>query len=336
MPDEKLIGYFYNPNIHPQEEYILRFEDTKRSCDALGIELAQEDYDDNEWIRDSFGMEHIKEGGVRCDFCFNTRLRKTALKAVSLNQKRFTTTLLMSPKKDIEKLRRLGEDIALEHGAEFYCVDFRKNGGTQMQFALAKEDNLYKQNYCGCLYALKAQRVSKNEEPIETYLPVSRQILPNSFEEKRLLYEKVSTNRELSVIKTSFLNYRLKRGLLKINGESVDSYIFFYSYSKNKTLKSTLQKESEGVFRFKNQAAIVVELKIVNKITGKNIADLAELKKGCLSVEDELKIRESITNTPYSLIPIIMSENIFKDGKYELYLDGEIFPDVRESLTNIR
>ena len=79
-PDEKLIGFFYDPNIHPYSEYRLRFLDVKHSCDKLGIELIEGEYDFETWLDVVSGLENELEKGKRCEVCFDRRFEVSAKK----------------------------------------------------------------------------------------------------------------------------------------------------------------------------------------------------------------------------------------------------------------
>ncbi len=190
FPKEKFIGFFYDPNIHPYSEYKLRLLDVKRSCRMLNIPLIEGEYDFESWLDAVRGFENEPEKGKRCEICFDKRLEISAKKAKELGERTITTTLLTSPKKSKEQLKKTGEEIAKKFGVEFVDVDFRKGGGTQEQFKMAKEDQLYHQNYCGCMFALKKQRDEQKREASELFSPISNQILPCSIEDKIDLYEK--------------------------------------------------------------------------------------------------------------------------------------------------
>ena len=154
-PNEKMIGFFYNPNIHPKEEHDLRLFDVKRSCDSLGVDLIVGDYNLESWLDRVKGFEDAEEKGDRCTICFDERLLKSAALAMQLNEKYLTTTLLTSPMKSQNDLFNQGESIAKEYGLEFVSLDIRSNGGTQRQSKMAKDSNLYRQNYCGCEFSIR-------------------------------------------------------------------------------------------------------------------------------------------------------------------------------------
>jgi predicted adenine nucleotide alpha hydrolase (AANH) superfamily ATPase len=116
FPAEKLTAFFYDPNIHPYSEYRLRLLDVQRSCRLLNIDLIEGSYDLERWLNAVKGLENEPEKGARCMVCFGERLDAAAQKAVQIDEKSFTTTLLVSPKKRFEQLRKTGEEIAKNTG----------------------------------------------------------------------------------------------------------------------------------------------------------------------------------------------------------------------------
>ena len=114
FPDEKLIGFFYDPNIHPYSEYKLRLLDVQYSCKKLGIELIEGNYDLESWLKIVQGLEQEPEKGDRCTVCFDRRLTVSVKKAKELGHNSFTTTLLISPKKSQEKLEIIGQKLEEE------------------------------------------------------------------------------------------------------------------------------------------------------------------------------------------------------------------------------
>jgi len=218
-PEKELIGFFYDPNIHPYKEYLLRLLDVQRSCDKLGIKLIEGEYDYEKWIEAVKGLENEPEKGKRCSVCFDNRLEITAKKAVELGIKEITTTLLTSPKKSIEQLRQNALHVEQKYSLHVATPDFRADGGTQEQFALAKKDMLYHQNYCGCLFALEKQRNSQDRLKDELMSPITSQVLPSSIEERIELFQKVrefeNRGEKFRLKREKFLNYRLLRGFVK-------------------------------------------------------------------------------------------------------------------------
>ncbi|MDD4855454.1 MAG: epoxyqueuosine reductase QueH, partial [Sulfuricurvum sp.] len=188
FPDEKLVGFFYDPNIHPYSEYQLRLLDVKRSCKKLGIELIEGEYDFETWMDAVRGLEKEPEKGARCEVCFDRRFEVSAHKALELGEKAMTTTLLVSPLKSQEQLKKSGDAFHASHGVEFIAFDYRKNGGSNDQAKVSKEEQLYRQDYCGCIYGLTMQRDQQHRLMDEMFSPISRQILPASIEERLELY----------------------------------------------------------------------------------------------------------------------------------------------------
>ena len=143
----EVIGFWYNPNIHPFTEHQSRLEAMRTLEKSMELPLiVAEGYDMIDYFRAVTGHE-----GDRCGDCFQLRLSKTAKVARSKGFTHFTTTLLISPYQKHELLRAVGETEAEEHGVEFYYEDFRS--GFRESHQLSRELNLYHQKYCGCLYS---------------------------------------------------------------------------------------------------------------------------------------------------------------------------------------
>ena len=112
-----------------------------------------------DFIDISKGYEECLEGGARCERCFNLRLEKTASKAKEKGFDYFATTLTVSPLKNAQKINQIGLEIEKKVGVNFLPTDFKKKGGYLRSIELSKEYNLYRQNYCGCVYSKIAQQV---------------------------------------------------------------------------------------------------------------------------------------------------------------------------------
>lgn len=148
----RVTGFFYDPNIHPEDEYQKRIEAARRVAGELGFDLIEGPYDRQRWFEAVKGKEYGKEGGPRCQVCYEMRLRKTYEQMKKGNFRVFTTTLTVSPHKDAEKINKIGRAIDEDR---FLCYDFKKKGGFQRAVDLAKEMGLYRQHYCGCIYSLE-------------------------------------------------------------------------------------------------------------------------------------------------------------------------------------
>lgn len=151
--------YFFNPNIAPESEYIYRKEELIRLVKELGldVEIISEDYDSSPFYELAKGLEDLSERGERCRKCIGYRLCKTAETAKKLGCDYFTTTLTISPHKDCEFINQYGGQLAEELGIAYLFSDFKKHDGYKHSIQLSKEYNLYRQDYCGCVYSRRAK-----------------------------------------------------------------------------------------------------------------------------------------------------------------------------------
>lgn len=148
-----MTGYFYNPNIHPEEEYELRLMEMKKLAEKLGVELFWGEYDADRWFTLTEGLEKESEGGPRCQICFRMRLERAARFARENEFDNFTTTLTISPHKNAVVINRIGGEIEVQSGVNFLRTDFKKRNGFKKTVELSKKYWLYRQDYCGCLYS---------------------------------------------------------------------------------------------------------------------------------------------------------------------------------------
>lgn len=145
--------YFCNPNIDTEAEFARRLEAQRIVCNTYNVQLIVEPYNHNEYLEDIKGLENEPEKGRRCDKCIELRLIKAAKKAKELDIDVFTTSLVISPHKNYEKITELGRVIAENNGIEYLPQNFRKQDGFLKTNKIARELNLYRQNYCGCEFA---------------------------------------------------------------------------------------------------------------------------------------------------------------------------------------
>lgn len=150
-----VIVYFYNPNIFPTEEYNKRLKAEETLCKYFNCELVVGDYEPNIYYDSVKGLESEPEKGLRCDVCFKLRLSKTAEFAKQRGISEFTTSMVISPHKNYEKLTAIGNEIAEKYGLIYNSTNFRKHDGFLKTNQISKSLNLYRQNYCGCKFALK-------------------------------------------------------------------------------------------------------------------------------------------------------------------------------------
>lgn len=150
--------YYYNPNVYPAEEYAKRLDTQKQLLDAMPrenvIELVDCNYDHDEFLDVAKGYEDEKEGGARCAKCFMLRLEKTAQKAKELGCDFFGTTLTVSPHKNAQVLNNIGLQLQDKYGVRFLPSDFKKKEGYKQSIELSKQYDLYRQEYCGCEFAM--------------------------------------------------------------------------------------------------------------------------------------------------------------------------------------
>lgn len=151
--------YFYNPNIHPLKEYHARIEEIKRLSEKWDFPLTIGPAEIKEWFQQIRGFENEPEGGKRCEICFRMRFEKTAQIAVREKARYFTTTLSISPHKNVDMINQISDEVADKYGLTFYHANFKKQNGFKISCDLSKEEGLYRQNYCGCVYSRKEMRL---------------------------------------------------------------------------------------------------------------------------------------------------------------------------------
>jgi predicted adenine nucleotide alpha hydrolase (AANH) superfamily ATPase len=145
----EVTGFWYNPNIHPFVEHEKRLAAMEEYAATVGLPLLREEsYEMREFLRTVVGHE---AHGERCGLCYAMRLTRTAQEAARRGFDAFTTTLLISPHQDQERIHEAGVIAASEHGVEFHFENLRK--GWSERGRLTREHDLYRQQYCGCLYS---------------------------------------------------------------------------------------------------------------------------------------------------------------------------------------
>lgn len=329
-PDEKLIGYFYDPNIHPYSEYRLRHLDVEYSCKKLNIELHEGPYDLENWLSLTKGLENEPEKGDRCTVCFHTRLDTSIQKAKELGADKFTTSLLISPKKSQEKLDKIGNELAKKFGMEWIFKDYRVGSGMQLQGLAVKENNLYRQNYCGCLFALNAQRDQQEKLADELISSIGQQILPESIEERIKLYKIRNSLENPQIIKQRFLNYRLLNAKVESKKNTIPSYFLCYSTIQNYKSSGRVEYTINDIHYFNRNEIKLITLHTFNKIANTLYDSVLELIYNPLQFEDELQVRNKIVlNSFYDLSCVIVLDSI-EDEKYDIYCNSKVYDDVKE------
>lgn len=153
----KITIFYYNPNISPKEEYKKRVEEQKRLISQLPtknpVSFIEGEYIPQDFYNMAKGMEDLKEGGERCFKCYRLRLEKTAKLAKEQGFDYFTTTLSISPYKNAPKLNEIADELSEIYSVKNLPADFKKKEGYKRSIQLSSEYNLYRQNYCGCVYS---------------------------------------------------------------------------------------------------------------------------------------------------------------------------------------
>jgi len=335
FPDESLTGFFYDPNIHPYSEYLLRLTEVRRSCEQLGIKLIEGPYDIKKWLTAVKGLENEPEKGCRCSVCFDQRFETSMKKAVQLGEKRFTSTLLISPKKSILQLRKEGEKLGRKYGIEFVSPDYRKASGTQEQNRLARTAKLYRQDYCGCMYGLRTQRQQQGKPVDELFSPISKQIQPESIEERLHLYERridlEKRNIQYKIVKERFLNWRLYYALLKVGGTVTASHILPYSTLRRNYTRGKVETSVGALFLLNRDEVKFLTLDTYNMLAGTKYTRTEELVCSPPEFDIEINLRRQLLPSPYDLSTLLVVHTI-PDRKVELRLHSVCYEDVRERL----
>lgn len=150
---------YYNPNIYPYEEYIKRKNEQIRLIKEIrkdiknNIDIMDCDYDNNIYEEKIQGLQKEPERGKRCWVCYQMRMEKTAKIAKENNFDYFSTTLSVSPYKDANKINEIGKELEEKYSIKWLYSDFKKKDGYKQSILLSKKYNLYRQDYCGCIYS---------------------------------------------------------------------------------------------------------------------------------------------------------------------------------------
>jgi epoxyqueuosine reductase len=148
--------YFYNPNIHPDKEYIMRKEENIRFAEKHNIPFIDADYDRDNWFTRIKGLEDEPERGLRCTACFDMRFEKTAEFAAANGFSLISSTLGISRWKDMNQINDCGLRAASRHeDMEYWAINWRKGGGSARMIEISKQEKFYQQEYCGCVYSLR-------------------------------------------------------------------------------------------------------------------------------------------------------------------------------------
>jgi hypothetical protein len=156
----KITVFYYNPNIYPPSEYVKRVKEQQQFIKEIPaknpIHFIEGNYDTDHFYDITKGLENAEEGGKRCFKCYELRMREAAQIAKEKGFDYFTTTLSISPLKNAQKLNKFGSKLEEEFGAKYLYSDFKKKNGYKRSVELSKEYNLYRQDYCGCVFSMRS------------------------------------------------------------------------------------------------------------------------------------------------------------------------------------
>ena len=151
--------YFYNPNIHPEEEYKKRLEAQYKVIKSMqlenSVEIIEGEYDPNIFFSKVQGFESEPEGGERCHICIKMRMEAAALAAKKQNADYFATTLSVSPHKNALYINQTGKDLENIHQVTYLLSDFKKKNGYKRSIELCRMFDIYRQDYCGCVFSFR-------------------------------------------------------------------------------------------------------------------------------------------------------------------------------------
>ena len=164
----KITVFYYNPNIYPDDEYYKRVLEQKEFISRLPaknkIDFIEGNFDKERFYDMAKGLENVREGGERCFKCYELRLGEAAKMARELKMDYFTTTLSISPLKNSQKLNEIGLRLADEYKVKYLVSDFKKKNGYVRSVELSKEYNIYRQDYCGCVFSKTERENAKTDK----------------------------------------------------------------------------------------------------------------------------------------------------------------------------
>jgi len=166
---DEVVGYFFNPNIHPYQEYQKRLESLRQYSENVGLEVVYRD----EYLLEEFLRNVSQRPEERCQYCYSIRLEATAQEAKKRGLDQFSTTLLQSTHQNHQLIKETAERVAKEVGIPFYYEDFRK--GWKRGVEVSRAMGLYRQQYCGCIYSEKERYMGSQKRPLS-----SKKQAPNS------------------------------------------------------------------------------------------------------------------------------------------------------------
>ncbi len=151
--DYEVVGFFYNPNICPEEEYSKRLMEVQRISALWRVLVDVGPYDHERFLAAARGLEAEPEGGKRCLACYRLRLEEAARRAAGNGCTHLATTLTIAPMKRAAVINSIGHEAAAQHGLVFIQEDWKKRDGFKRSIELSRDLGLYRQHYCGCEFS---------------------------------------------------------------------------------------------------------------------------------------------------------------------------------------
>lgn len=222
-------AFFYNPNIFPLDEYQKRYDAFLKLKDMWNFEEIKTEYNHNDFLKIIRNID-IKDLKKRCYACMYFRMKKAVIKSKELGYTHFSTTLLSSPRKSHDDIKKIAEELSNKYDIEFYYENFRSNNSISEGAKFGKAHNIYRQVYCGCEFSLKE----------------AEDLRIKSFEKrKKRLFEKLNFNFE----------HLLNKDLLRIPEDLYPKYLYKYGIGILKDLKPKIiliRKDIAKDFNIKN------------------------------------------------------------------------------------
>lgn len=157
--------YYYNPNMDTLTEFKKRLNEQIKVINNMPsnrpIKLIEGNYEIETYLKYIKGLEHELEGGNRCHKCYYLRLQETAKLAKKLGFDYFGTTLTVSPYKNAKVINEIGATLEKEYQISYLYSDFKKKNGYKRSIELSKQYDLYRQNYCGCIFSKRGEENEK-------------------------------------------------------------------------------------------------------------------------------------------------------------------------------
>jgi epoxyqueuosine reductase len=158
---DEVVAYFYNPNIHPEKEYHKRKAEVERLCLDAKVSSVEGEYDMKQWFEKTNEFKENNEGGQRCRVCFDMRIAQAMQYAREHEFDTVATSITSGRNKKADVINPIGASLSEKYNIVFLEADWKKGGRQEKGLALTKEKEVYRQEYCGCVYSLKARKVQE-------------------------------------------------------------------------------------------------------------------------------------------------------------------------------